>query len=138
MRRDLRTDLKALARRAALGGAVLLPLLVGEAHAQPVAATGDSMGPVSITPLTAGRHGIANDGAFLNPILTENRTASPTRAASSGMAMKTSSSTSAGGDPQVTLWDEIAPPAPRPVPVDNARAAQGHLASDAAKPTRLH
>ncbi|WP_186310681.1 hypothetical protein [Paraburkholderia sp. BCC1886] len=52
--------------------------------------------------------------------------------------MKTSSSTSAEGDSHVTLWDEIAPPAPRPVPVDNTRAAQGHLASHAAKPTRLH
>lgn len=29
----------------------------------------------------------------------------------------------------VTLWDEIAPPSPRPVPVDAARAAQGNVAN---------
>lgn len=30
---------------------------------------------------------------------------------------------------QVTLWDEIAPPSPLPVPVDAARAAQGNVAN---------
>ncbi|EIF30205.1 hypothetical protein BCh11DRAFT_05682 [Burkholderia sp. Ch1-1] len=29
----------------------------------------------------------------------------------------------------VTLWDEIAPPSPSPIPVDAARAAQGNLPS---------
>jgi len=29
----------------------------------------------------------------------------------------------------VTLWDEIAPPAPLPVPVDASQAAQGNIAS---------
>ncbi|WP_329959709.1 hypothetical protein [Paraburkholderia translucens] len=30
---------------------------------------------------------------------------------------------------QVTLWDEIAPPSPLPVPVDAARAVQGNVAT---------
>ena len=29
----------------------------------------------------------------------------------------------------VTLWDEIAPPSPLPVPVDVARSAQGNVTS---------
>jgi hypothetical protein len=29
----------------------------------------------------------------------------------------------------VTLWDEIAPPSPLPIPVDAARAAQGNVAN---------
>lgn len=33
------------------------------------------------------------------------------------------------GDNEVTLWDEIAPPSPLPVPFDAARAAQGNVAT---------
>jgi hypothetical protein len=33
-----------------------------------------------------------------------------------------------GNGSNVTLWDEIAPPSPLPVPVDAARAAQGNVA----------
>jgi hypothetical protein len=29
----------------------------------------------------------------------------------------------------VTLWDEIAPPSPLPIPIDAARAAQGNVAN---------
>ncbi|MGU7772409.1 hypothetical protein ACV229_19825 [Burkholderia sp. MR1-5-21] len=34
-----------------------------------------------------------------------------------------------GGSASVTLWDEIAPPAPLPIPVDAQRAMQGNNAS---------
>lgn len=34
-----------------------------------------------------------------------------------------------GGNNNVTLWDEIAPPSPLPVPVDAARTTQGNVAS---------
>jgi hypothetical protein len=33
------------------------------------------------------------------------------------------------GGNNVTLWDEIAPPAPLPIPVDSGQAAQGNIAS---------
>jgi hypothetical protein len=29
----------------------------------------------------------------------------------------------------VTLWDEIAPPSPLPIPIDAARTAQGNVAN---------
>jgi hypothetical protein len=32
-----------------------------------------------------------------------------------------------GGCSNVTLWDEIAPPLPLPIPIDSTRAAQGKL-----------
>lgn len=34
-----------------------------------------------------------------------------------------------GGNSNVTLWDEIAPPTPLPIPVDAARTTQGNVAS---------
>jgi hypothetical protein len=34
-----------------------------------------------------------------------------------------------GSNNGVTLWDEIAPPSPLPIPVDAARAAQGNVAT---------
>ncbi len=39
-----------------------------------------------------------------------------------------------GGIPaRVTLWDELAPPSPLPVPADAARAAQGDAANHPAR-----
>jgi hypothetical protein len=34
---------------------------------------------------------------------------------------------SSNGGNGVTLWDEIAPPAPLPIPIDVARSAQGNV-----------
>jgi hypothetical protein len=34
---------------------------------------------------------------------------------------------SGNGGNSVTLWDEIAPPSPLPIPVDVARSAQGNV-----------
>jgi hypothetical protein len=35
--------------------------------------------------------------------------------------------TAGNGGNGVTLWDEIAPPSPLPIPVDVARSAQGNV-----------
>ncbi|OJB05791.1 hypothetical protein BGV52_25130 [Burkholderia ubonensis] len=46
-----------------------------------------------------------------------------------GLVAISSASQMAGGNAAVTLWDEIAPPAPLPIPVDAQRAMQGNNAS---------
>ncbi|WP_240702428.1 hypothetical protein [Trinickia terrae] len=46
-----------------------------------------------------------------------------------GMVMIAATPQLMHGANAVTLWDEIAPPAPLPVPVDQGRSAQGNVAS---------
>ncbi|WGS43027.1 hypothetical protein LFL97_05705 [Burkholderia sp. JSH-S8] len=45
------------------------------------------------------------------------------------VTVSTASQMAAGGNASVTLWDEITPPTPLPIPVDAQRAVQGNSAS---------
>ncbi|KVO82728.1 hypothetical protein WL21_07500 [Burkholderia ubonensis] len=45
------------------------------------------------------------------------------------VTVSTASQMAAGSNASVTLWDEITPPAPLPIPVDTQRAVQGNSAS---------
>ena len=60
-----------------------------------------------------------------NPL--DDRVLAQQRGGASGLTMIAATPRSMGN--AVTLWDEIAPPAPLPVPVDAARTAQGNAAS---------
>ena len=70
------------------------------------------------------------DAAFVNDISLDHQMLSRQRGGAVGMLMvaATPQQMRSGGD-QVTLWDEIAPPSPLPVPIDAARAAQGSVAT---------
>jgi hypothetical protein len=70
---------------------------------------------------------IPADAASVNDILLDDQMLSRQRGGAAGMVMVAATPQLRGGS--VTLWDEIAPPSPLPIPVDAARAAQGNVAS---------
>jgi hypothetical protein len=69
------------------------------------------------------------DGASVNDISLDDQMLSRQRGGALGMVMVAATpQLTHGNGASVTLWDEIAPPSPLPVPVDAARAAQGNVA----------
>ncbi|MGF6755351.1 hypothetical protein [Paraburkholderia sp. GAS42] len=67
------------------------------------------------------------DVAASNDLMLDDQMLSRQRGGAVGMVMVAATPQMRGGS--VTLWDEIAPPTPLPVPVDAARAAQSNVAS---------
>ncbi|MFC5428536.1 hypothetical protein ACFPTO_06920 [Paraburkholderia denitrificans] len=59
----------------------------------------------------------------------DDQTLAHQRGGAVGMLMVAATPQLMRGGGSVTLWDEIAPPAPLPVPVDNSQAAQGNIAN---------
>jgi hypothetical protein len=59
----------------------------------------------------------------------DDQTLSHQRGGAVGMLMVAATPQLMRGGNSVTLWDEIAPPAPLPIPVDSGQAAQGNIAS---------
>jgi hypothetical protein len=70
------------------------------------------------------------DGAPMNDISLDDQMLSRQRGGALGMVMVAATPQLMRGNGSVTLWDEIAPPSPMPIPmpVDAARNAQGNLA----------
>ncbi|MBN3757531.1 hypothetical protein G3N95_31720 [Paraburkholderia sp. Tr-20389] len=68
------------------------------------------------------------DGAATNDIALDDQMLSRQRGGAAGMVMVAATPQLMHGS-SVTLWDEIAPPSPLPVPIDAARAAQGNVAN---------
>lgn len=66
------------------------------------------------------------DGASTSETALDDQMLSHQRGGASGMLMIAATPELMRSN-TVTLWDEIAPPSPLPVPVDAARAAQGNL-----------
>ncbi|MGF6772482.1 hypothetical protein P3T18_004976 [Paraburkholderia sp. GAS199] len=81
-------------------------------------------------PLAAPALGITAD-AFVNDFSLDDQMLSRQRGGAVGMLMVAATPQLMRGSSgsTVTLWDEIAPPAQLPIPVDAARAAQGNVAS---------
>jgi hypothetical protein len=83
--------------------------------------------------LSANALSIPADAALTNDISLDDQVLSRQRGGAVGMLMVAATpqlmrgAGSSGNS--VTLWDEIAPPSPLPIPVDAARAAQGNVAS---------
>jgi hypothetical protein len=75
-------------------------------------------------PVTSG-----NDGVFAGIGSLDDQTLSRQRGGAVGMVMVAATPQLMRGNNNVTLWDEIAPPAPLPIPVDATQNAQGNLAS---------
>jgi hypothetical protein len=59
----------------------------------------------------------------------DDQTLSRQRGGAVGMLMVAATPQLMHGGNNVTLWDEIAPPAPMPIPVDGSQAAQGNMTS---------
>lgn len=77
--------------------------------------------------------GVPADATSLNDFSLDDQVLSRQRGGFSGMLMVAATPQlmrSAGnGGNGVTLWDEIAPPSPMPIPLDAAANAQGNVAS---------
>jgi hypothetical protein len=71
-----------------------------------------------------------DDGAFAGIGTLDDQTLSRQRGGAVGMVMVAATQQlMRGNNTGVTLWDEIAPPAPLPIPVDASQSAQGNVAS---------
>lgn len=69
------------------------------------------------------------DVASMNDISLDDQVLSRQRGGALGMVMVAATPQLMSGNSNVTLWDEIAPPSPLPIPVDAARSAQGNIAT---------
>ncbi|WP_322033664.1 hypothetical protein [Paraburkholderia sp. J76] len=87
-----------------------------------VAAAASAQAPAD--PVVAG-----NDGVFAGIGSLDDQTLSRQRGGAVGMVMVAATQQLMRGNNSVTLWDEIAPPTPLPIPVDATQNAQGNLAS---------
>ncbi|BCF87794.1 hypothetical protein [Paraburkholderia largidicola] len=68
------------------------------------------------------------DSASMNDFALDDQVLSRQRGGATGMVMVAATPQLMRGS-AVTLWDEIAPPSPLPIPIDAARAAQGNVAN---------
>lgn len=68
------------------------------------------------------------DSALMNDFALDDQVLSRQRGGATGMVMVAATPQLMRGS-AVTLWDEIAPPSPLPIPIDAARAAQGNVAN---------
>lgn len=106
---------------AALGIALAAFATPGRAHAgalsdSDVRATGEAT-------LFAAESPVSNAAALDDRVLARQRGTGP------GLMTVGASMQVLKGSPSVTLWDEIAPPAPVPVPADSAHVAQSNAVS---------
>jgi hypothetical protein len=94
-------------------------------------ATSTAADPASTTSASAPADPVAfgNDGVFAGIGSLDDQTLSRQRGGAVGMVMVAATPQLMRGNNNVTLWDEIAPPAPLPIPVDATQNAQGNLAS---------
>jgi len=119
------------------------------ASTTPAAAASPDATAVESSQLAGDVLSIPADAASVNDISLDDQVLSRQRGGAVGMVMVatttqlmrgdssgsgsgsggSSSSSSSSSGHSVTLWDEIAPPSPLPIPVDAARAAQGNVAS---------
>lgn len=77
---------------------------------------------------------IPADATSVNDISLDDQVLSRQRGGAVGMVMVAATpqlmrGNGNSGRNSVTLWDEIAPPSPLPIPIDAARAAQGNVAN---------
>ncbi|PRX30339.1 hypothetical protein B0G75_107373 [Paraburkholderia sp. BL18I3N2] len=82
--------------------------------------------------LAANVPSIPADGASANEFSLDDQVLSRQRRGAVGTVMVAAAPQlmrGNGGGNNVTLWDEIAPPSPLPIPIDAARAAQGNVAN---------
>jgi hypothetical protein len=126
------SSLPAAAPLAALLAALLFAVMPGAANAQASmdvatleAAAGAAPGPDTTS---ADVLNVPADSAATSDYALDDQMLSRQRGGATGMVMVAATPQLMRGN-GVTLWDEIAPPSPLPIPVDAARAAQGNVAN---------
>jgi len=98
--------------------------------ARPISATFEVSTPADSTgPLTADPAPTEDDSVVAGIGALDDQTLSRQRGGAVGMLMVAATPQLMRGGNSVTLWDEIAPPAPMPIPVDSSQSAQGNVAS---------
>ncbi|MCP3723864.1 hypothetical protein M3I53_12105 [Paraburkholderia sp. CNPSo 3272] len=96
----------------------------GDAPPAPADAASTTAASAPADPVAFG-----NDGVFAGIGSLDDQTLARQRGGAVGMVMVAVTPQLTRGSNNVTLWDEIAPPAPLPIPVDATQNAQGNLAS---------
>jgi len=96
---------------------------------QIVAATLDASPPPTQSALAAAPAPATDDTMLAGARPLDDETLSQQRGGAIGMLMVAGTAQLLHGGASVTLWDEIAPPTPLPIPVDNSQSAQGNVAS---------
>ena len=158
MRSAFRIDLNNIARRAALGAAIALIALPGGVRAQaaqtqsaalaefadaanaaragaeftaPVSPDGTPSAAAELGQLAGNVISTPADAGSVNDISLDDQMLSRQRGGALGIVMVAATPQLLRGNSggRVTLWDEIAPPSPLPIPVDAARTAQGNVAT---------
>ncbi|WP_245641504.1 hypothetical protein [Paraburkholderia bannensis] len=84
---------------------------------------------LSAAPLAADPGPAGDEPVMAGVGSIDDQTLSHQRGGAVGMLMVAATPQLMRGGNNVTLWDEIAPPAPLPIPVDSGQAAQGNIAS---------
>jgi len=101
------------------------------AAAAPIGAAQASAGSERAIVATLAAHRMTDegDGASLGGTALDDVALSRQRGGRPGMLTIAATPQTFQGGVSVTLWDEIAPPTPAPVPVDASRTAQGNTIS---------
>ncbi|CAB3764103.1 hypothetical protein [Paraburkholderia solisilvae] len=140
-------SLRSFAGAAALGAALSLIAFTGAYAHESASSNSTDAGSVALADTTsaaaaAPETAVANsenetstpilntpaDVVSMNDVPIDDQVLARQRGGAAGMTMVAATQQLLRGT-SVTLWDEIAPPAPLPVPVDAARAAQSNVAS---------
>jgi hypothetical protein len=114
-------------------GSVTLASTTPAAATAPATAVSDAADTAntaaSVSDLAGDARSIPADAVAVNDLVLDDQVLSQQRGGFSGMLMvaATPQLMRANGGNSVTLWDEIAPPSPLPIPVDVARSAQGNV-----------
>lgn len=114
----------------------LIPATLDASALSAATGTNDTVGTddtnaTNITAASAAADPVSfgDDGVFAGAGTLDDQTLSRQRGGAVGMVMVAATPQLMRGNNSVTLWDEIAPPAPLPIPVDATQSAQGNLAS---------
>lgn len=89
----------------------------------------DNAAPTSSLHAAADPVASGDDVSFAGAGPLDDQTLARQRGGAVGMVMVAATPQLMRGNNSVTLWDEIAPPAPLPIPVDATQNAQGNVAS---------
>ncbi|RDU97137.1 hypothetical protein [Trinickia dinghuensis] len=114
-------SLRSRAVLAALGIALAALAAPGLAHADSL--SDSEAQAIGAATLFAAEAPVADDAALDDRALARQRGTGP------GLMTVGASFQALKGAPSVTLWDEIAPPAPVPVPADSSHVAQTNAVS---------
>ncbi|MFT0169083.1 hypothetical protein ACLKMY_08650 [Paraburkholderia mimosarum] len=92
-------------------------------------AADDNAAPTASLHAAADPVASGDDVSFAGAGPLDDQTLARQRGGAVGMVMVAATPQLMRGNNSVTLWDEIAPPAPLPIPVDATQNAQGNVAS---------